>query len=277
MRLHHLFRDCSFAYDVKGVGPPVIFIQGVGVCGSASVPQVDGLCDRYRCIWFDNRGIGDSQPFGQLLSIERMAEDVLELLDTQGVESAHVVGHSMGGMIAQHVALHSPHRVRSLSLLCTFHDGKEAYQSPLRMMWAGFRISFGAKSTRRRAFLEAVMPPRMLEMEDNDALAERLAPIFGHDLADLPAIVPAQYVALAACDTTKRLPELAGIPTLVVSAAYDEIATPKTGETLAAGIPGARFIEIAESSHGLPIQHPGLINGLLAEHFTNAEKARRKH
>ena len=88
-------------------------IQGAGMHGDGWLPQVEGLADQFRCLRFDNRGMGNSQPFGAPITIEQMAEDASVLMDAVGWQSAHVVGHSMGGLIAQHIALSQPSRVRN--------------------------------------------------------------------------------------------------------------------------------------------------------------------
>ena len=73
-------------------------------------------------------------------------------------------------------------------------------------------------------------------------------------------------------DATRRLGELAGMPTLVVSAFHDRIARPECGRAIAAGLPGARYVEIANGYHGVPIELPEQINSLLSEHFAQAER-----
>src|SRR6185436_21003433 len=77
-------QGCQLSYRVEGDGPPVLFIQGVGVHGDGWLPQVQGLSARYRCLTFDNRGMGRSQPVTGPLSVEQMAEDALALMDAQG-------------------------------------------------------------------------------------------------------------------------------------------------------------------------------------------------
>src|SRR5262249_35234257 len=98
-------RDCRLTYHVEGEGPPVVLIQGVGVHGNGWSPQVEGLKDRYRCLTFDNRGMGDSQPMGSKITVEQMAEDIGVLMNAEGWDSAHVVGHSLGGPVALQLAL----------------------------------------------------------------------------------------------------------------------------------------------------------------------------
>lgn len=274
-------RGSRIAYDVQGQGPPVLLIQGVGVHGEGWRPQLDALTDRYTCLWFDNRGMGRSQPAGvpgAEITVQQMAEDAAALLDAAGWEAAHIVGHSLGGLVALHLALTAPKRVRSLSLLCTFAGGGDAAPPTPRMIWVGARTRIGTRRMRRRAFLRLVMSPEGAHAAGPagpDALAERLAPLFGHDLADQPPIVDQQLKAMRAYDATPRLGELAGVPTLVVNAEHDPIAPPRSGRKLAGGIPGARYAELPGASHGVPIQFPDRINSLLLDHLAAADLEQR--
>jgi pimeloyl-ACP methyl ester carboxylesterase len=127
---------------------------------------------------------------------------------------------------------------------------------------------------RRRAFLDIVMPPGAVASSEAEALAARLAPLFGHDLAEQPPVAMRQLRALRAYDASARLGRLAGVPTLVVSAEHDPIAPPRYGRALAEGVPGARFVEVGDASHGVTIQHAEQINTLLREHLTRAEALR---
>ncbi|OWK34871.1 Beta-ketoadipate enol-lactone hydrolase [Fimbriiglobus ruber] len=262
---------CRIAYKVRGDGPPVIFIQGVGVHGDGWSPQVDTLSSRYRCLTFDNRGLGQSQSAVGALSIEQMASDALAILDALEWKTAHVVGHSMGGAIALQLALAARARVRSLSLLCTFANGRDATRLSLGMIWTGLRTRIGTRRMRRRAFLEIIMPPAALAGVDRDALAERMVPYFGRDLADQPPIVMKQLGALSRFDATPRLGELEGLPTLIVSAAHDRISPPVIGRRFYTAIPGARFVEMADAAHGVPIHDADRINALLLDHFQRAD------
>jgi pimeloyl-ACP methyl ester carboxylesterase len=267
------FHGCHLVSHREGEGPPVVFIQGVGVHGRGWTRQVEDLRANYECLVFDNRGMGESQPVGAALTIEQMAADTLWLMDDAGWESAHVVAHSMGGPIAIEMALSRPERVRSLALLCTVARGKDATTLTGRLLWLGLRSRIGTRRMRRRAFLEIIMPPAALRGVDRDALAAHLEPLFGHDLAEQPPIAMPQLSALRAYDATDRLSRLAGIHTLVMSAAHDPIAPPKYGRALAAGIPDARYIEFTDASHGLPLSHPARVNELLRGHLREAARA----
>jgi pimeloyl-ACP methyl ester carboxylesterase len=268
-------RGCRLSYFVEGEGPPVVLIQGIGIGGEGWRPQVGGLGARWRCMGFDNRGFGASQPLGDEVTVELMAQDVLALMDAEGWESAHVAAHSLGGLVALHVARAAPARVRSLSLLCTFPSGRIPTRLSPWLIWVGLRMQLGSRRMRRHAFLEVVMPEDVLARGDRDELAERLAPLFGHDLADQPPVVRRQLAAMRAYDATPFLEQLKGVPTLVVSAAHDRIAPPSGGRVLAAGIEGARFVEIPGASHGVPLQLPERINELLHEHWSAVEAQRR--
>jgi pimeloyl-ACP methyl ester carboxylesterase len=275
--------DARLSYTRTGSGegridpgtarPVVLLIQGVGVIGAGWGPQIDGLGQRFDLISFDNRGIGASSTTGGALTIETMAADAVAILDAQGVERAHIVGHSMGGVIAQALALARPDRVKSLALLCTFARGRQATALSASMLVTALRTRIGTRRMRRLAFLELVMPPGALEVQDRDALAERLGRLFGHDLADQPPIVMRQLRAMGRYDAFDRLALLAGIPTLVVSAQDDRIARPTFGRALAAAIPDARFVEIPGAGHGVTIQCADDINALLRQHLTDAELA----
>jgi aminoacrylate hydrolase len=259
-------------YDLHGTcGEPVLLIQGVGVIGNGWRPQVDSLAATHRLLTFDNRGLGLSALANrEPLTIEAMMEDARALLDAAEWTSAHVVGHSMGGVIAQRLALSHPHRVKSLALLCTVACGADAVRMTPRMIWISLRTHLGTRALRRRAFLELICPPESLADRDCALLATEFAPLFGHDLAEQPQIALRQALALRRHDCTGELSRLASIPTLVLSARHDPIAPPQHGRKLATLISGARFVEITSASHGVPITHATEVNRHLAEHIASA-------
>jgi aminoacrylate hydrolase len=249
-------------------------IQGVGATGGAWRPQVDALKGSFRTLIFDNRGIGRSRPVRGPVSVEAMAGDARALMDAAGWESAHVVGHSMGGVIAQQLALDCPRRVRSLSLLCTFPRGKDAARLTPWVLWMSLRTRIGTRRMRRRAFLEMLSPVetlRGLGDEALDRMAAELAELIGRDLACHPPILMRQLRALSRHDTFRRLHELAGIPTWVLSAEKDPIAPPTLGCELANAIPGAVYEQFPGASHGVPIFQAGLINERLARFLRSVE------
>jgi len=260
-------KDAMIHYELQGQGEPVLFIQGCGVAGSGWDPQVLELSTDFQCLTFDNRGIGRSKTSDPVLSVEKMAADARGLLDELGWERAHVVGHSLGGVIAQQLALDAPERIKSLSLLCTFSKGAEGGRITPSTALMGIRTRLGTRAMRRRAFLRMLFPPEFLATVNMDEFAAALAPIIGRDLADSPPILMQQVKALAAHDCTAQLRKLSPIPTLVVSAEKDPLALTHYGRLLCLHINGARYIEIKGASHGVTLQKPDCINQLLREHL----------
>ncbi len=267
--LHIQRPGARVGYSVSGEGPAVLLLQGCGVAGEGWRPQIEALRSRHRVVAVDNRGI-DGRPIDKALSIELMAQDALAVMDNEKLDRFHVVGHSMGGLLAQQIALTSASRVRSLAFLCSFHVGKEGAALSLGMLVTALRMRIGSRPMRRNAFLELVMPPSYLATVDKAELAACLAPLFGHDLADQPAVVMRQVRAMAAYDARDRLMQLAAFRTLVVSATEDRIARPAYGQRLAAAIPGSRYVEISDAGHGVVIQKAAVVNELLVQHFAGA-------
>lgn len=269
------FRGCNLAYDIEGAGERVLFIQGTGIHGAGWRPQTDVLRTHYECLWFDNRGMSRSQPRGAKITIPQLAEDARAILDDAGWDSAHVVGHSLGGAISIELALQTPQLVKSLSLLCTFTRGSDATKLSLATILTGIRTRIGTRVQRRRAFLEMIMTPDEMAMFDVDRLAIEYEALFGHDLADSPAIVIPQLSALRAYDATPRLREISNIPTMIVTAAMDRLSTLKVGRKMAHEMPNARYHELRDTAHGVPIVRPELINALLLEHFERSSSSSR--
>ena len=207
------------------------------------------------------------------LTIEAMAGDALALMDSLGIDRFHLAGHSMGGLIAQQVALHARARVASLALMCTFAHGWQASRLTPAMLLTAIRMRIGPRQMRRNAFMELVMPADYLRGVDRAHLASQLAPLFGRDLGDQPAVIMKQVRAMSRYDVSSQLHSLAGIPTLVLSATEDRVAAARFGRELARLIPGARYVEIGRAGHGVTIQLAGQVNDLFLAHLRAAEPA----
>jgi pimeloyl-ACP methyl ester carboxylesterase len=264
------FQGCSLSFGEQGSGEPVVFIQGVGLHREGWRPQIDVLQAAYRCVSFDNRGMGASQPFPGRLTLKQMVRDTLAVMDAAGIASAHLVGHSLGGCIAQQVALASPSCVKSLALLCTSARGADALDLRWPLFLVGLRCRVGTVAMRRRAFLEIVMLREYRATHDADKSAEEMAPLFGHDLAITPPGVMEQLGALKTFDARARLTELARFPVLVLSAEEDIIFPPRCGRALAEGIAGAHYVEVAKAAHGVPIEYVEIVNRALQAHLETA-------
>lgn len=262
--------DAKLRFDDVGEGPAVLFLQGVGVGRCAWEPQIRALAREHRCIAVDHRGMGGSEGSLDGLSVDRMARDALTVIDSLALDRVHVVGHSLGGVVAQRLALIARERTQSLSLLCTFAGGRDLARPSARLVWLGMLSRIGTHAMRRKAFTRLVMPEREIAARGIEAVAAELETVFGRSLAAPPAVADLQLSALRAHDERERLAELDGTPTFVASGAHDPIAPAPVGRALASSIPNATYREWPEASHALPIQLADDVNAALLAHFASA-------
>ena len=147
-------------YEVTGKSgaTPVLMIQGLGASKNAWNLQRIAMATRFRIISFDNRGAGRSDKPTESFTLEQMADDALAVLDAAGIDTAHVVGASMGGVISQIVAVKYPHRVRSLTLVCTACRN-HPWRQELLQSWAKTAADKGMIEVGKEA-AQWVMSPR---------------------------------------------------------------------------------------------------------------------
>jgi 3-oxoadipate enol-lactonase len=229
----------QIAYEVTGDGhEPVLFIAGLADTRQAWGPLV-GLLDRdHTAITFDNRGLGESESAIGPYSTIDMAADALRVLDAAGVDSAHVVGHSLGGLVAQWIALIAPSRVRRLVLSSTYAK-PGPYCSRLAAVLQETLSASGVEATRRLLLLWAFDPDLVEAHEEDIAEAERI--IYHDDLA--PLAMSRQLDALAAHDSAARIGEIAH-PTTVIAGVDDRIVPARRTRDLRFGLRDATLEEV---------------------------------
>jgi len=239
-------------YEIQGSGNPLIMIMGLGADSSWWPPRLLSLLSReFRLIVFDNRGAGRSDKPDEPYTVKDMAGDVVGLMDYLGVERAHILGVSMGGMIAQELAISHPERVSKLVLVSTGPGGScgapprpEAMEH-LLMDRAATPLEVIVART-----IEALFPREWLEKhrEEVEELARRISrhPIPAYSYAR-------QLEAAMSFDACDRL-GLIKAPTLVVSGGKDLILPPENARVLAERIPKARLVIFEDSGHGLIVQ-----------------------
>jgi pimeloyl-ACP methyl ester carboxylesterase len=256
------------AYERRGRGAPVLLIMGFTTPGSAWSHQVDDLAQDHDVVWFDNRGIGGSgAPPGPWTMVD-FASDALALLDHLGIDRAHVAGQSMGGMIAQHVALAAPTRVRSLGLLATHAGGPRAQLPPLAALPWLVCNAVGSSSARVTGMSRLLFPA---SARANGGMA-LLRPELERDYGQVPprSVLWRQWAAIRGHDTRARLGELAGRPVAIVRPGQDILIAPHHSDELHAAIPGSRLLRLDHAGHGAIRQCAGEVNGLLREVFAEA-------
>ncbi|MEL6179325.1 MAG: alpha/beta fold hydrolase [Myxococcota bacterium] len=257
------------AYDTTGSGTAVVLIMGFSGPGRAWDAQIDLLSKQHQVIWFDNRGVGSSDAPRRLYSMRRMAADVANLLDHLGVEQAHVVGVSMGGMISQEFALQYRHRVRSLCLIATHHGGPRSWFAKPQGLKLFLQTHTSPPRSRYEALERLLYTDEYLRSNDPDEVRETLKLNFGNPAPSWSRF--AQAVAVLRHNTAPRLHQLSGVPTLVVKPVEDILIRPSHSDRLAQLIPGARLVPIA-GGHGLVRECADELSALLLEHFAVADQ-----
>jgi len=253
-------------------GPKVLLIMGYGMRGEIWEPQISGLKDSHQLTWFDNRGVGESDmgPKSRW-TMSDMAGDVLSVMDALGWDTCHLVGVSMGGMIAQEVALTASHRLQSLTLIVTHAGGVTLSKLPTM---PGLRAFFGVARANTEQRIESLKkllyPAEFLATTDEDALNARIKMRIGRPLPKNIAL--GQLRAIFRHDTRKRLGSLQ-LPTLIIKASKDILVRPQASDRLHALIPNAELLEISDAGHGVIFQSAATVNEALTRHITTAEQA----
>jgi 3-oxoadipate enol-lactonase len=265
----------ELSYDTAGDdGSPVLLIMGFGVPGHLWGNQIPTLSGRHRVAWFDNCGVGATKASRIPSSIRDQAGHAAALIEHLGHGAAHVVGVSMGGMIAQELALAFPHRVKSLSLLVTHAGGlRNLLPNPkgLELFLRGF---LGPKKNRAHAMERLIFPPHYLASIDRGQLLQALKDEVVEAMPRRARL--AQIAGIVRHDTAARLPRLAGLPTLVVAAGQDALIRPEEHIRLHRLIPGSRLELFDDSGHGILHQHAERLNDSLLRHFSEVD-ARPQH
>jgi 3-oxoadipate enol-lactonase len=228
------------SWEERGDGAPLLLIQGLGYGRWSWEPLVPGLAERYRVLWFDNRGIGDSDKPDGPYTARLMAEDARQVLDEAGVERAHVLGASLGGMIAQELAAGTPERVDKLVLCCTTPGGAATVPMPDVTVRLFAEAPTLAPEVALRRFVENALAA--------DASAELIQELYERRVANPPD--PAGWQAQAAAGLTfEGVDGAITAPTLIVTGTEDNVVDPHNSDVLAERIPGAEVQRIDGTGH----------------------------
>ena len=215
----------------------------------------------YQCIAFDNRDVGRTAESPMpAYSIREMAEDTVGLMDALGLDSAHVVGDSMGGMIAQELAIAHPGRLRTLSLVCT-EPHVDPYLKLVCESWRSMRSRLDRKDFAR-ALSVWVMSHRYLADERNVRAFVDLMFFNPHPQSDACFLL--QLDACLGHDTLGRLGRIQA-PTLVLVGDEDILTPPRMSRLIVERIPGAKLVVVPEGPHGFIWEQPAEVNRAIVE------------
>jgi len=255
------------AYETFGKrdGEPLLLVQGLGADARGWALQRLAFGRRYRCFAVDNRGVGGTSGAPHPLSLEQMAHDAISVLDAEGVDAAHVQGASMGGAIAQIVAVRHPERVRSLVLACTACRNPE-WRRELLNEWAeaverdgmaaltgeGLRWLVGPRLQRRFGTWLNLMARILLQATPENFVAQTRAIL---DVSD---------------DVRFEL-ETITAPTLVITGTQDLLTPLGDAEELDELIPSSRLFELRGAGHSLMVEAPNSYNRAVVDFLRSLE------
>jgi 3-oxoadipate enol-lactonase len=224
-------KDAQIWWEAEGSGPPVLLIPGLGASSDIWYRLLPVLTARYRAIRLDNRGTGRTGVPPGPYPVELMADDAAAVLDAAGETSAHVIGASLGGLIAQELTLAHPGKVRSLVLACTNPGGPEAVHT----------------EDRQQLMSGGEPPPR--EQIDEDIKMRMRHPTTPQGRQNQVAGI------LAYAGSYRRLGQV-DVPTLIMHGTADRLADPRNAKVLARGIPHARLELLEGAGHILITDEP---------------------
>ncbi len=260
--------DIDIHYEQHGdpQNEPVLLIMGFVMNAGAWGAQIPALAERYRVTAFDNRGAGRSaQPDGPY-TMQQFVADTAGLLDVLGIERTHVVGASMGGMIAQEFALTYPDRVRSLVLMCTTPGGPHSaghaeLAGRAEEAFAIEDIAASMTPERARDFaLELFTPEFLAQPGSGFAHMAGSTMQYPSSLAGMKG----QMRAILGHDTFDRLPKISA-PTLVLAGDADPMVLPENSRILASRIPGAELELFPALRHGFNAEQPDRVNRVVLD------------
>jgi pimeloyl-ACP methyl ester carboxylesterase len=241
--------DIQLFYQVNGDGFPLLMIQGYMGGHNAWFFQTRAFKKHYQVIVFDNRGIGKTQRSPAPYTVKTMADDAVGLLNHLGIDKAHILGMSLGGIVAQEIAINYPEKVEKLVLVCTTTGDDEITNVHPDMLKAldleegdtrpelrdlDFRqtttaIVSLAFNKRLYRLINIPLVKLYMKLVDMEGIQQQLEAVVGHSTGD-------------------RIHEIK-TPTLVITGTEDRVISPLSSEHIAGKIPGARLVKLEGGSH----------------------------
>jgi pimeloyl-ACP methyl ester carboxylesterase len=242
-------------YETSGEGEPLLLIMGFGMSGAAWLPMIPFMRD-FKCIYFDNRGTGNSdQPDGPY-TVAAMAEDASNLLAALDIPRAKIYGVSMGGMIAQELAIRHPEQVVKVVLGCTSPGGphaKPAEEEVIAKLTEGFKLLPADPEKAFDMIMPTLYPPEFVtahpELKQLMIEGSKLAP------PTPPETVDRLIVGLEQFDAYDRLPRIK-CPVLIVHGDSDVLVPAQNATTIKSQVPQAELFMIENAGHGYQAADP---------------------
>jgi len=247
-------------YESHGEGEPLLLIAGLGGDVGDWRFQIPELSRKYRVVVFDNRGAGRTDSPDLPYSIRMMSDDTVGLLDALGIDSAHVVGVSMGGYVAQELAIRYPGRVRSLILASTA-AGPYLLETPILNAWAATALDGVSKETFFQIMLPFIFTDKLSESEE---MVQMAIDLIAMNRSDVSCGLARQLIACVEHNARGRIGRIA-VPALVLAGRDDAFVPFTLSEELASSIPNGRLQVVEGGGHGASAEAPGRFNQAVLE------------
>jgi pimeloyl-ACP methyl ester carboxylesterase len=246
-------------YEVHGQGDPFVLIMGSFGSLEAWALQIGAFQEHYKVIVFDNRGIGRTDKSPEPYSIATMADDTVGLLDHLGIDKAHVLGMSLGGPVAQDVAINYPHRVNKLILVCSMAGAEGTHLHPDMLRALGIENSSQRVDFRKVDFVQIMTATVALAFNDRslgDSLAAQSETWFKQ--FDIEGFIH-QWEAVASYNALDRLHKIRA-RALVITGTEDRLVDPRSSEMIAGLIPNSKLVKIEGGSHAFFMEMSDIFN-----------------
>lgn len=259
---HYDIGDAEIYTKTLGSGPPLFLVAGLGGRHQFWQKQVNAFAENFTVILHDHRGVGHSTPDKVVLGAEHMADDLIKLMAAMNIKKAHMVGHSTGGAIGQHIALKSPENINKLVLSCSW-AGPDAYFIHLFHTRRQILISCGPEAYLTTGTYLAT-PSWYLQgtmSSTQSFLADRMAnfPGLQVELSRLSAVM--------SHDLRSRVKDIA-CPTFIIGARDDQITPFGFSKELSELIPNAQLHELDRGGHFCPMSNTQIYNKAVLEFLT---------
>jgi len=254
--------DIQIYYEVKGEGFPLVMIMGLGRNSESWDPRlVEGLSKNFKLLMFDNRGAGRTDISNSEYTIKLLADDTAGLMNTSGISKAHILGISMGGMIAQELVLNHPEKVAKLVLCSTCSGGSKAVQPSQKVseMLTADVSTMSPEEYYRKIYLPLVYTDDFIE-ENPDFVKLHVQKSLRYPISK--AAYMRQLDAIGKFNTYERLQQIKA-PTLVLHGRKDVLVPSENGAILAEAIPNAELVYLEKSAHFLAEEMREVINVLI--------------
>ena len=256
--------DLEVVWDAAGpiAGEPVFMINGLGAVRGSWYQQVPALATRYRVYTYDNRDVGETGPGddARRYAIDRFASDAAGLIEALEMGAVHVIGASMGGAIAQELALARPDLVRSLQIVCSW-PWTDPWLTEIILQWKSMFAAMGTFDWARASWVW-VFTHRWFRDPERMAALRRGAESYPYP--QTAAMFARQCDAAVSFDARPRL-GLIAVPTHVIVGEEDILTPPRFSREIAAAVPGSRLTILPEVGHGMFWETPEAFNAALVE------------